>query len=270
MSPARPRWLKRRAKTEPAAASGEMTLREHLIELRSRLIKAFSAISLGVIAGWFLFDPVISWLTHPLRELCHGAACKNSITGGKLLFTDPLEGLLLRVRVSAYVGLLVAMPVILWQLWRFVAPGLYRNERRYALLFAGAGSVLFAGGALTAYFSLPKALDWLGAVAGSEFVTGYSASKYLRLILYMMLIFGAAFQFPIILVTAQGLGLVQARTLLRQWRYGIVIIAVVAAVITPSSDPISMFALAVPLWLFYFGSALIGLVLQRRKARRER
>lgn len=245
-----------------------MSLRDHLVELRNRLLKAFAAVAVGVVAGWFLFHPVINWLIHPLHQLCTGEDCKNSITGGKLLFTDPLEGLLLRVRVSAYLGLLVAMPVILWQLWRFVAPGLYKNERRYALLFVGAGSLLFAGGALTAYYSLPKALDWLGSVAGSGFVTGYTASKYLRLILYMMLIFGAAFQFPIILVTAQGLGLVRARTLFRHWRYGIVVIALVAALITPSSDPISMFALAVPLWVFYFGSALIGLFIERHKARR--
>jgi sec-independent protein translocase protein TatC len=224
-------------------------------------------VAIGVVAGWFLFDPVIHWLIHPLRELCHGNDCKNSITGGKLLFTDPLEGLLLRVRVSSYLGLLVAMPVILWQLWRFVAPGLYKNEKRYALVFVGAGSVLFAGGAIVAYYTLPVALQWLGNVAGSGFVTGYSASKYLRLILYMMLIYGAAFQFPIILITAQGVGLVRPQTLFRQWRYGLVVIAILAALITPSSDPFSMFFLAVPLWVFYFGSAAIGLLVQRRQAR---
>jgi sec-independent protein translocase protein TatC len=246
-----------------------MTLRDHLVELRNRLIKAFIAIGIGVALGWFLYVPVLNWLTHPLREICAGKRCGASITGGKLLLTDPLEGLLLRVRVSAYVGLLVAMPVILWQIWRFVAPGLYKNERRYAAVFVGSGSVLFAGGAAVAYYSLPKTLEWLGSIAGGQFVTGYSASKYLQLILYMMLIFGAAFQFPILAITAQAMGMVQARTLFRQWRYGIVVIAIVAALITPSSDPISMFALAIPLWIFYFGSAVIGLIIQRRKARRE-
>jgi sec-independent protein translocase protein TatC len=146
---------------------------------------------------------------------------------------------------------------------------LYKNERKYALVFVGSGSLLFAGGAYAAYATLPMALQWLSNVAGSEFVTGYSASKYLQLILYMMLIFGAAFQMPIILITAQAMGLVRPRTLLRQWRYGIVIIAVVAALITPSSAPFSMFFLAVPLWVFYFGSALVGLLLQHRKAKRE-
>lgn len=268
MSP-RPRsWRGRRARKraiEAAAPGGEMSLRDHLVELRNRLMKAFAAIAVGVALGWFLYVPVLNWLTHPLREVCSHNGCGNSVTNGKLLLTDPLEGLLLRVRVSAYVGLLVAMPVILWQVWRFVAPGLYKKERKYALLFVTSGTVLFAAGAGVAYLSLPKGLDWLGSVAGHQFATGYTASKYLQLILYMMLIFGAAFQFPIILLTAQGMGLVRARTLFRQWRWGVVLIAIVAAVITPSSDPVSMFALAVPLWVFYFGSALAGLFMQRRK-----
>ena len=270
MTPTASRWRVRRRKPKSEQPpAGEMSLRDHLVELRNRLIKAFIALAIGVIAGWFLYVPVLNFLTHPLRELCNHNQCANSLTHNKLLLTDPLEGLLLRVRVSAYVGLLVAMPVILWQLWRFVAPGLYKNEKRYALVFVGSGTVLFAAGAAVAYISLPKGLEWLGNVAGHQFLTGYSASKYLQLILYMMLIFGAAFQFPILAITAQAMGLVQARTLFRQWRYGIVIIAVIAALITPSSDPVSMFALAVPLWLFYFGSAFVGLIIQRRKARRE-
>lgn len=252
---------------QPEGDLGEMTLRDHLIELRKRLFKVIIAIAIAAVAGWFLYNPVLNFLTHPLRQICHHGRCGQSLTGGKLLLTDPLEGLLLRVRISAYVGLLIAMPVVLWQVWRFVAPGLYRNERRYALLFVGSATLLFLGGAVVAYITLAPALTWLQGIAGHQFFTGYSASKYLRLIVYMMLVFGATFQMPIILITLEAIEVVQPRTLLHHWRWGIVITAVVAAIVTPSSDPFSMFALAIPLWVFYFASILVGVFIERRRRR---
>lgn len=260
-------WRRRKKKDKPGGELAEMALREHLVELRSRLFKMVLAVAVGAIAGWFLYEPALRLLLHPLNQVCHSHKCSSqvSVTGDRLLLTDPLEGLLLRVRISAYIGLLIGMPVILWQLWRFIAPGLYKNERRYSLLFVFSATILFVAGAAVAYLSLPKGLEFLQDVAGSHFAVGYTADKYLRLIAYMMLIFGASFQFPIILITLEAVGLVQARTLVRQWRWAIVLVAVVAAIITPSSDPFSFFALAVPMWIFYFLSAAIGAYIQRRQ-----
>jgi sec-independent protein translocase protein TatC len=160
------------------------------------------------------------------------------------------------------------MPFLLWQLWRFVSPGLYQNERRYATAFVVSASLLFTLGALIAYLTLPQALSFLQTVGGDDLFYQYSPQKYLTLIVYMMLAFGIGFEFPILLVFLQLVG-VLTPTQLRQFRrFGIVIIFVIAAVITPSADPISLFALSIPMVLFYEISIVIGRVIVGRRAAR--
>ena len=240
-----------------------MTLMEHLIELRRRIIICCIAVGVAAVVGWFLYPPISSFLVHPYNEIA-----SSSITGGQaLIATSPVEGFAIRIKITAYVAIALAMPVILWQIWRFISPGLYKHEKRYALPFILSAIVLFALGASIAYWTLPKALQWLADVGGNNITQAYTADKYYQLIAYMMLAFGICFEFPILLIFLQMAGIVQNSTLRKYWRHAIVIIAVVVAVATPSNDPISMLALSIPLWLFYGVAVAFGAVRDRRRRR---
>lgn len=241
---------------------GRMSLMEHLVELRSRLIKCFIAIAVGALAGWLLYKPVLSLLMDPLRDLADDPNVSD-----KFISFDPLEQFMLRIKMSTYLGIALAMPFLLWQIWAFIAPGLYQNERRYAGAFVGSATVLFALGATIAYFTLPQALGFLQSVGGDDVQYQYTTENYIMLILYMMLAFGVGFQFPIVVVFLQLIGLVEPQQLSRFRRFAVVIIFAVAAVITPSADPISLVALALPMVLFYEISILIGRLIGRRRRR---
>lgn len=238
-----------------------MSLMEHLIELRTRIIRSAIAVALGAIVGWIAYPWVFDALMGPLRVLAD-----NDNVSDKFIALDPLEIFMLRIKMSAYLGIILAMPFLLWQLWRFIAPGLYQNERRYASAFVASASVLFLLGAAIAYFTLPQALRFLQSMGGDDVLYQYSAQKYLMLIVYMMIAFGVGFEFPIVVVFLQLVGIVTPQQLAQFRRFAIVIIFVVAAVITPSADPISLFALALPMCLFYEISILIGRVVKRRQA----
>jgi sec-independent protein translocase protein TatC len=251
-----------------AANGGSMTLMEHLVELRQRLTKCVIAVLIGGIVGWIIFPDVFHFLLQPMVELCKHSSCLLNGHAGNVLNTDPLDPLVTRVKLSAFIGIALAMPVLLWQIWRFVAPGLYSNERRYALAFIGPALLLFVGGAAVAYEILPYSLDWLQSIGGSNFTAAYTADKFTTLVGWMMLAFGAAFQFPVILVALEVMGVVNSRQLRHQWRYWVAGIAVVAGVITPSGDPISFLFMAVPMVFLYGVAILIGMVIdwRRRKA----
>ena len=235
---------------------------EQRVELRSRLIKCFIAIAVGALAGWLLYKPVLSLLMDPLRDLADDPNVSD-----KFISFDPLEQFMLRIKMSTYLGIALAMPFLLWQIWAFIAPGLYQNERRYAGAFVGSATVLFALGATIAYFTLPQALGFLQSVGGDDVQYQYTTENYIMLILYMMLAFGVGFQFPIVVVFLQLIGLVEPQQLSKFRRFAVVIIFAVAAVITPSADPISLVALALPMVLFYEISILIGRLIGRRRRR---
>jgi sec-independent protein translocase protein TatC len=245
-----------------AADEGRMTLMEHLVELRRRIIWSAVAVGIAAIAGWFLYPAVFRFLLHPYREIA-----SRSIAGGNLLVTSPLEGFAIRLKLTAYLAIALAMPVILWQIWQFISPGLYRHERRYALPFIASSIVLFVMGASIAYWTLPRALSWLADIGGTDITQAYTADKYFQLIAYMMLAFGIGFEFPILLIFLQIAGIVKNETLRKYWRHAVVIVAIVVAVATPSNDPFSMLALSVPLWLFYGIAVLFGMIRDRRRRR---
>ncbi len=249
--------------TTAPAADGRMSLMEHLIELRQRLMKCAIAVFLSAIVGWIVYNPVLDILAEPLVDLSGDPDIR-----GKFQSFDPLEIFTLRVKMSLYLGLIIAMPFLLWQLWKFIAPGLYENERRYAGLFVFSATLLFLLGAAIAYFTLPEALKFLQSMGGDDVEFQYTATSYVMLIVYMMVAFGAGFQFPIVLVALQAIGIVSPERLAKSRRLAIVIITIVAAVITPSADPISLFALAIPMTIFYEISILIGKLLTRRRRKR--
>jgi sec-independent protein translocase protein TatC len=241
---------------------GQMTLVQHLAELRSRLIKSLLAVALGMVVVTLFYDQILDLLREPYCESINNPDCTFQQI-------EPTEGLSVRFSVTGYGGLALAMPLVLWQLWRFVSPGLYDREKRYAVPFVASAMALFLLGAGLAYWTLPRALEFLNDIGGADIVAVYRPGAYIRLVTYMMLAFGVGFEFPILLLFLQMAGILDPDTLRRGRRYAIVLICVLVAVITPSGDPISMLALSVPMVLFYEISIHLGTWFVRRQARRE-
>ncbi len=236
-----------------------MTLLEHLSELRRRLIYSLLAFVGGAIVCYLFYDQVLTFLERPYHIACVDRV--HSGNGCALTVLAPLQGFTTRLNVCAYGGLVLGLPVILWQLWKFVTPGLKANERRYALPFVVSTVVLFALGGLTAYFIYPKGLTWLLQQSGPHISTQVSIQSYIDLICILIVIFGAAFEFPAVLVGLELAGAITPASLKRVRRYAFLAIVIFSAFITPSSDPFSMMALVVPLTIFYEGSILIGKLL---------
>lgn len=246
----------------PGDELAKMTLFEHLDELRKRIIICVVAVVVLTVVAWFLYNHAIDFMANPYHHyLAHHK--HKDISGGQFVTSGPLEGFTTRLKVSAYGGIALASPVLLWELWRFITPGLHKNEKRYIVPFVSAAVALFALGVTTAILVFPKALDWLINVGGHNVVPLFSPTKYFTLYVLMCLIFGAIFMYPLLVVFLQISGVVPSRTW-RKWRRpAIVIICVVAAVITPSSDPFSFVAMAIPMYLFYEGSILLGRFLHK-------
>jgi sec-independent protein translocase protein TatC len=244
----------RRAADRPTPDA--MTLGEHLAELRRRVIISLLTIAAGAVVAWIVYPHILSFLQSPYCRVAGHRRCQ-------LYITDPLGGLSLRVKISAYGGLFLASPVVLWELWRFITPGLNQNEKRYAIPFVVASIVLFAAGAVLAYVSFAHALQFLGSVGGPSLQQIYDPNRYLGLIVALMTVFGLTFEFPVVLVSLELVGVVRPQRLASWRRWAIVLIVTFAAVITPSGDPFSMMALAVPMYLFYEVSILIGKLLRR-------
>ena len=234
-----------------------MSIVEHLSELRRRLIISAVAVAVGAIVAFVFYDQILAFLIKPYCDtLPAGRKCT-------LFITDPLEGFATRLKVATWAGVLLASPVVLFQFWRFITPGLNPNEKRYAVPFVGSSVILFCLGALLARLTFPKALDFLLAVGGDDLQAILSPSKYLRLVILVALAFGVAFLFPVLLVFLQLANVLSSRRLATWRRQAVVVIFVIAAVITPSQDPYSLFAMAVPMYIFYEASIIIGKLLKR-------
>jgi sec-independent protein translocase protein TatC len=249
-----------------------MTLTQHLGELRHRLVVCVIAVVITSLVCVIAYEPILHFLLRPLCSVYsttshHGAGNGSLLVGSNgtcnLYVTSPLDGLTLRVKIAVFGGLVLASPVILFQLWRFITPGLQARERKWAVPFVAAAFSLFLLGAATAYLTLPHALAFLKSVGGPQLQAIYDPIPYLGLILLMMGLFGLTFQFPVILVSLELARVVTPAKLLHAWRWAVIIITIVAAVFTPSSDPFSMLALAIPLVFFYFGAIGIGKLLGR-------
>jgi sec-independent protein translocase protein TatC len=244
-------------------SASEMTMVEHLGELRMRIIRSLLAVGIGMIVVLVLYDPIKEFLTQPYIDLC--AEREDFQCDGSLYALGPLDGFSARVRLSIYLGVAMAMPIILWQIWRFIVPALEKKEKRYALPFVASTVVLFVCGAALAYWTLDKALTFLVSWSGDDVNQAYQIMSYMNLVIMMMLAFGIGFLSPVLIVFMQLAGMVTPRTLITRWRYAVMLIFVAAAVITPSGDPVSLLALAVPLTVMYLIAVFIGWLLVRRR-----
>jgi sec-independent protein translocase protein TatC len=246
--------------TEPA--QGRMTLMEHLTELRRRIIICAVAIVVGAIIGFLVYNRILHFLVHPYAEVTKNRPpCGPK--GCNLIATEPLAPFLVRLKVSTYAGFIIALPVLLWQLWRFISPGLNPKEKKYAIPFILSSVVLFLMGGAVAWLTFPKALNFLIQIGGGSIGTFFAADKYLTFVCLMILAFGLSFEFPVVLVFLMLARVLKTSTLRKYRRHAIVGIVAFAAVITPSQDPYSLFFMAAPMVLFYEGSIIIGRILKR-------
>ncbi|MGH9296616.1 MAG: twin-arginine translocase subunit TatC [Acidimicrobiales bacterium] len=233
-----------------------MTLFEHIGELRRRLVFCIIAFVVGGIVSYAIYNQILGFFQGQYRSVA-----LRLHQSPNFYTTNVLQGFSTRLDVSAYGGLVIALPIILYELWKFVTPGMKANERKYALPFVVASLVLFAAGGATAYLIFPKALAFLIQSSGAHVKALFAPNSYITLVAALMLIFGIAFEFPVVLVALELAGVFGSAALKGFRRWAILLITIFSAVITPSSDPFSMLALAIPLVVFYEGSIIVGRLL---------
>jgi sec-independent protein translocase protein TatC len=254
----------RRASRTPNP-DGRMPLMEHIRELRNRILKALLGIVAGGIVGWIFYDPIWRVLQHPYCKIPQAHRLNGQCA---LTTTGILDPFVLRIKICLIIGLVLASPIWLYQLWAFVAPGLYQRERRWTYVFMGGAIPLFAAGAFLAYETLDKGLGILLGFTPDHVVPIVTITSYLGYAVAMLLIFGATFELPLFVVILNFAGvLTHAR--IRKWRRTLVFgIFVFAAVATPSQDPFTMLALALPTVVLFEVAEVIAYVHDRRKAAR--
>jgi sec-independent protein translocase protein TatC len=259
-----------RLRKAPANPGAEMSILEHVAELRDRLVKSCVALTVTTLLSAFvLYDRTFSYITRSYCQIDPRYRIATAAGHGcGLLAQSPLDGIGIRIRLSLVLGLILALPVIAYQVWRFITPGLKPNEKRFAIPFSLATTLLFAGGVAVAFFTMPKAVGWLASAGGPSLIQLYAADRYLRFVLFMGLAFGLTFEFPLVLVFLSMVGVLSSGAMLRAWRPAVAVIIVVAAVVTPSQDPISLFAMAIPMWVFYFAAAAVARFLIEPRRRR--
>lgn len=242
-----------------------MSFADHLRELRYRVIVSCIAVGVFLIPAWFLYTPMMEFLNEPY---CSALLEANPNGNCDFLVTNPLVPFSLRMKVAGYGAFFMAIPVIVWQLWRFIAPGMYKKERRYALAFSLSAVVLFALGMFISYITLNQAVNFLVRIGGDTIDFRSGPGEFVQLALFMMMAFGIGFQIPVILVSLQMIGVVKPEQLSKYRRHTIVGIVILAAGITPSGDPISLAALSIPMYLFFEVSLVVGRIYNRQKQKK--
>ncbi|MEP6696296.1 MAG: twin-arginine translocase subunit TatC [Pseudonocardiales bacterium] len=245
-----------------------MTLVEHLYELRGRLFKAAVAVIIASVLSFIYFKPIFGFILHPY---CRLPQDKTALSGhGCTVYAfSVLDQFNARLKVSMFVGGLLSAPVWLYQLWRFITPGLHTKERKWAVVFVSIGSVLFGLGTVLAYFALYTGLQFLLTVGGGSVTTLLDISGYLRYVTAMVLVFGLAFEFPLVLGMLNVVGVLSHQRLAGWRRQAIFLCFLFAAFATPGQDPFGMTALGACLWLLYELTLVITRVHDKRKSRRE-
>lgn len=256
--------VRRRRSSFQRAADGSMSLVEHLLELRSRLFKATLAVAAGMVVGYLLAQPMFDYLARPYCDLIQ---TPESECGWNWL--APTDSFMLRIKIALWIGLVVAAPFWLYQLWAFVAPGLHGRERRWAYGFGALSVPLFAAGTALAYFVLDKGLKFLFSAGVADDPQLLEPTRYISFVTTLILAFGLSFQFPVFLLLLNVSGVASARKLLAAWRVVVFLCFAFAAVFTPDPGPFGMILLASCLCLLYFLAVGAAFLNDRRRARKQ-
>jgi sec-independent protein translocase protein TatC len=245
-----------------------MPLVEHLRELRSRLVKSGIAIAAGMVIGWIYYAEIFAWISEPFTDVI--AAAKADGQDVVLALTGVADPFVLQIQVSAAAGLALSSPVWLYQLWRFVTPGLHRNERRWAIGFAAVATPLFAAGIALAYIVMPLGLEILLGFTPANVENIVSVDRYLSFFLRTILVFGVGFLTPLLIVLLNFAGILSGRRLISWWRWIIFTVFIFSAIATPTGDPINLILLAGPIMFLVIIAVGISLLNDRRRARKSR
>jgi sec-independent protein translocase protein TatC len=235
-----------------------MSVLEHLDELRSRLLRALVAYVVAFVACWSVSGPLLRFLLRPIDE--------HLRTGGEIVFIHLTEPFMVYMKASALVAVFVSAPFILYQFWAFVAPGLYRREQRLVVPFLAFGTLSFlAGGAFGYYVATPRAAEWLLSL-GEGFEANITLRSAFTFESRMILAMGAVFEMPILIFFLARIGVVTPRFLLRHFRTAVMVIAVAAAVLTPTGDMVTMSIFVVPMVLLYLVGIAVAWLFASRPA----
>ena len=247
-----------------ARERGTMPLLDHLRELRKRIMRAAFFIFIFSILGFVYYDQIITTLAEPVCDL-KLAQSSGSNNCGSLFISGVLGPLNLQVKVAFLTGVIISAPFWLYQLWAFIAPALHRKERRKSVLFLIAATPFFTLGAALAYYILPIAIKVLFGFTPDSLNNLVRFDDYLSFVLRIILIFGLAFELPVFLVSLNLIGVLSGKAILKPWRFAIFGITLFVAAFSPTADPLSMAALALPLILFYFGAGGIALLVDKKR-----
>jgi len=241
----------------PRKTDEPIEITEHLAELRSRIIRSLAYAIVGFIAAWIFFKPIYTLLTRPISVAI-------SKLGTKFLMTGITEPLMFRIQVCAIAGLAFAAPLITMELWGFVSPALKPNERKPILWIAPLSIFLFLSGLTATYFILPKTLSYMVGFLPPDAELRPSVTQSIIFIVKMFLAFGLLFELPVVLLFLGKVGIINSRTLISYWRQAVVIIAFLAAVLTPSGDFFTMMVMAVPVIVLYVLSIFLVRMVEER------
>jgi sec-independent protein translocase protein TatC len=244
-----------------------MSLGQHILELRKRLFIAAAGLIIGMVIGFLISGPVIDLLTQPIAAV----AAAHNAQYTKLNFNTVTSGFDLRMRIAFSIGLLISAPIWLWQIWAFVMPGLTRKEVRYTIGFVSAAVPLFAAGLYTGFLIVPHMIELMGNFVpnGQGVSQFYDYSAYYDFVFKLLLVVGVSFITPVFLVALNLAGIMSGRAIIKGWRVAIIIICVFAAAATPAADVTSMLLLGGILGVLYFAAALVSMLFDRRKRKRQ-
>ncbi len=247
-----------------------MSVLDHLRELRRRIILVMVIVAVGAIVGYLAYDWILGILKHPYCKVPyrHRFGARNQ-GDCSLVYRNPLDGFTTRLKVSVIAGAVLTAPFWLYQLWAFVTPGLRRNERRWSIGFISSSMTLFAAGGGLAYLTLSKGLDVLISSSGAGVQSQLDVASYISFVTLVILVFGVSFELPLLIVMLNAVRVLPFSILKRGQRIGIFLIFLFAAIATPSTDPFTMTAMALPMCLLFELAVLWCFLHDRRRARRE-
>ncbi|HVM12218.1 MAG TPA: twin-arginine translocase subunit TatC [Actinomycetota bacterium] len=254
----------RRRRRDPEAT---MTVVEHLDELRKRLIISLGAVALCSVAGFAFYGRILGFLTAPycraLAALPASARPAGTLAGCRLVYSSPVDPFLTVLKVGFFSGLLLALPVVLWQVWRFVTPALTKRQRRLGIAFVVVSVLLFAGGAIFSVAVVPRGLTFLFRFGEESLTPLLTADRYLGFLMFLILAFGLSFELPLAMVFLAGARVVTSTQMRRARRFVYLGLAVFAAILTPTQDPYTMLVMLVPLIGFYEVAILVARAFKR-------